>query len=81
MNLPSIWGWTIEVKRRVPVLNLADYRAGNLEVSRCHYQYGNLADYPTGNLSKCHDVITGMVTWPITILVMIQSVTMVLLVR
>jgi hypothetical protein len=48
------------------------------EVSQCHYWYGNLANYRTGNLSKCHNVITGMVTWPITVLVMIQSVTMAL---
>jgi hypothetical protein len=48
------------------------------EVSRCHYRYGNLVDYRTGNLSKCHDVISGMVTWLITVPVIIQSVTMAL---
>ncbi len=45
---------------------------------RWQYQYCHLADYHTGNLSKCHNVITGTVTWPITIQVMIQSVTMAL---
>ncbi len=31
------------------------------------YWYCHLADYRTSNLSKCHDIITGMVIWPITI--------------
>ncbi len=52
--------------------NLHDYRtAGNdIEVSRYHYWYGNWAHYHTGNLSKCHDVITGMVILPISVPVM-----------
>ncbi len=69
-------------------------------MSQCHYWYGNLADYRTGNYTKCcdgvtgkvtnfavycadnclkhHDSITGTVAWPITVPVMIQSVTMAL---
>ncbi len=42
------------------------------------YRYGSLADYHTGNISKCHNVITGKVTWPITVPAMIHSVTMAL---
>jgi hypothetical protein len=50
-------------------------------VSQCHYRYSNFADYHTGNDTKCQDVITGMVIWPITVPAIIQSVTMSLLVQ
>jgi hypothetical protein len=43
------------------------------ENGRCQYRYCHLADYHTGNLSKCHDVITDEVMWKITKPVIFRS--------
>jgi hypothetical protein len=60
--------------------NLAgDYRTGN--GAKCHNRITGtviFANYRINNISKRHDSITGSVTWPITIPVMIQSVTVAL---
>ena len=51
------------------------------EVSWFIYWYSNLADYPTGNDTKCHDRITGTVILPITVPIIFRSVMIALPVR
>ncbi len=64
-----------QVIKHVPTTDESSVHRAQLRVKTL---YCHLDDCRTGNLSKCHDVITGTVTWPITVPVMIQSVTMAL---